>query len=370
MKINKNIMKSDEKATFELRALYGQYGYTQFKMGKFEEYELYVRNKDFIASDSVITFSDAGGKLMALKPDLTLSIVKNYHHVPGYVEKVYYSENIYRASKTAHSYKEIMQTGLECMGDIDLYHICEVTLLAAKSLAVISSNYVLEISHMGMIKGILQSVESDVKQQIIKCIGEKNIHEIGKICRAHNIDEDIYEAIETLVNTYGNFRKVLPKVRKLKLEGEAAEALKELEAICDILSANKMAKNLNIDFSIVNDMSYYSGVLYKGFIKGIPTSILSGGQYGKLMERMGKEGEALGFAVYLDSLDRLDASEKIYDFDVVLLYDECADMVRLLKAAKSLRESGAAVLVEREVPEKLTYRQLMKLENGEVKILE
>ena len=71
MRINSKLMKSDERATFELRALYQQYGYTQFKMGKFEEYELYVRNKDFIASDSIITFNDAGGKLMALKPDLT-----------------------------------------------------------------------------------------------------------------------------------------------------------------------------------------------------------------------------------------------------------------------------------------------------------
>ncbi len=87
MRINSKLMKSDERATFELRALYQQYGYTQFKMGKFEEYELYVRNKDFIASDSIITFNDAGGKLMALKPDLTLSIVKNYHHVPDMLRK-------------------------------------------------------------------------------------------------------------------------------------------------------------------------------------------------------------------------------------------------------------------------------------------
>ena len=71
MKINKNTMKSDEKATFELRGLYEKYGYSRFKTGKFEEYELYVRNKDFIAADSIITFSDTNGKLMALKPDLT-----------------------------------------------------------------------------------------------------------------------------------------------------------------------------------------------------------------------------------------------------------------------------------------------------------
>ena len=58
----------------------------------------------------MITFSGEGGKLMALKPDVTLSIVKNAPEEPGVVQKVYYSENVYR------DYREIRQAGLECVG--------------------------------------------------------------------------------------------------------------------------------------------------------------------------------------------------------------------------------------------------------------
>lgn len=363
-------MKSDEKATFELRALYQQYGYRQFKMGKFEEYDLYVRNKDFIASDSIITFSGNNGKLMALKPDLTLSIVKNYRHCPDYVEKVYYSENIYRAQKDVHSYKEILQTGLECIGDIDLFNICEVTVLAAKSLSAISSNYVLEISHMGLIKAVLHPLDDELKRQIVHHLGEKNLHEIKHLCHEHNIDEKTYTSIETLVTTYGNYKKVLDKLKKLNLENGAAAALSELETVCACLSANKLAKNINIDFSIVNHMSYYSGILYKGFVKGIPSSILSGGQYDDMLHRMGKKGGAIGFAVYLDSLDQLESYEREYDFDVVFLYDQNDDLAKVLGAAKALREDGLSVLVEKTIPPKLTYKQLMRLENGEVITLE
>ncbi|MCE2604206.1 ATP phosphoribosyltransferase regulatory subunit, partial [Pseudomonas aeruginosa] len=61
----------------ELRGLYEQYGYKKYKMSKFEEYSLYVENKDFLASDKVITFTDLDGRLLALKPDVTLSIIKN-----------------------------------------------------------------------------------------------------------------------------------------------------------------------------------------------------------------------------------------------------------------------------------------------------
>ena len=74
---NVQFLKDDEKAILSFRSLYQKYGYLPYKMSKFEEYDLYVKNKDFLVSDSVITFNDTNGKLLALKPDVTLSIIKN-----------------------------------------------------------------------------------------------------------------------------------------------------------------------------------------------------------------------------------------------------------------------------------------------------
>jgi ATP phosphoribosyltransferase regulatory subunit len=108
--IESKLLKNEEKAIFALRALYKGYGYLPYKMSKFEEYDLYVRNKDFLVSDSVITFNDTNGKLLALKPDVTLSIIKNTTDEAGCKEKVYYNENVYRVNKGAHGFKEIMQT--------------------------------------------------------------------------------------------------------------------------------------------------------------------------------------------------------------------------------------------------------------------
>ena len=97
--LNENILKNDEKAIYNLRSLYRRFGYSRFKMSKFEEYDLYVRNKDFLISDGIITFTDTNGRLLALKPDVTLSIIKNAKDIKGQVEKLYYNENVYRISK-------------------------------------------------------------------------------------------------------------------------------------------------------------------------------------------------------------------------------------------------------------------------------
>ena len=153
------IWANEEQAVFALRELYQRYGYTPYKMSQFEEYDLYVRNKDFLISDRIITFSGEGGKLMALKPDVTLSIVKNAPEEPGVVQKVYYSENVYR------DYREIMQAGLECVGDLTRYDIAEVVLLAVRSLALLGRRYVLDISHMGLLAAVLERCGFDAKKR-------------------------------------------------------------------------------------------------------------------------------------------------------------------------------------------------------------
>ena len=77
MLINDKILQNQEKIIFALRELYLNSGYTPYRMSKFEEYDLYAKNKDFLVSDNVITFTNTDGKLMPLKPDVTLSIIKN-----------------------------------------------------------------------------------------------------------------------------------------------------------------------------------------------------------------------------------------------------------------------------------------------------
>lgn len=359
-----SVLKNDEKAIFELRGLYRKYGYAQYKMSKFEEYDLYVRNKDFLVSDNIITFTDTDGKLMALKPDVTLSIIKNGADKKDSVQKVYYNENVYRISKGSRSYKEIMQVGLECIGDIDDYCIYEALMLAAESLKNISGEYVLDISHLGIVSAVIDSlgVPDKLKHRIIKCIGEKNTFGISEICAEVGANPE--NALK-LVSTYGPSKKVIPVLKEMNI---AKEAVAQLEKIIALLENG--GYNVNMDFSVINDMNYYNGFVFKGFIKGISSGVLSGGQYDKLMQKMGRTSGAVGFAVYLDMLERLTDNDNKYDVDAVILYDADCDIDALNNAIKLLSADGKSVTAQRSVPEKVKYRQLLKLQERGVEILE
>ena len=144
-----SVLRGDERAGILLRELYGRHGYLPYHMSKFEPYDLYARNKRFLVSENVLTFTDTDGRLMALKPDVTLSIVKNLPDTGGASQKVCYQEHVYRAG--AGGWREIMQTGLECIGRIDLPAMGEVLSLAAESLALLGPDYLLDIGRMGIV---------------------------------------------------------------------------------------------------------------------------------------------------------------------------------------------------------------------------
>lgn len=361
-----------EKVIFDLRALYNRYGYTQYKMSKFEEYDLYARNKDFLVSDRVITFMDTNGRLMALKPDVTLSIVKNTKDAPGALQKLYYNENVYRAAKGTGSFKEIMQVGLECLGDVDDYCIGEVLLLAAESLRSISGDCILDISHLGLLSELIDAigVPEHGKAQVLACIGQKNPHELDALCRQWGVEPENIEKLKRLPALTGTPAAVLPQVKALLTGLPGMRSLEQLEGILALLDHSGMGSILRIDFSEVDNIHYYNGIVFKGFINGVPNSVLSGGQYDKLMRKIGRKAGAIGFAVYMDTLERLDDRQKEYDVDTVLLYGPEADLARLQAQAQLLRSQGKSVAVQRQLSPDTRCKTVLKFNGKEVETLE
>lgn len=343
------LLKKEEQVIFDLRAVFEQYGYRKFKMSKFEEYDFYADNKNFLSSETILTFTGLDGKLLALKPDVTLSIIKNTKGDRRIPERVYYNETVYRARKGAGEYKEIMQVGLEYIGEVDAYATLEVLQLAEKSLQAISEDYILDLSHMGLVAGLLEETKlpNAQKKAILHCIREKNMHEIRKICNAFGLAEEVTNRLEKLAGLYGSLEETLTEVKALCCNDMMRQAAEELEAISRCLKMGGNEKKVHLDFSIVNDMDYYNGIIFQGFIQGIPTSILSGGRYDNLLRKLGKDADAIGFAVSLDLLERLDTSEKAYDVDTLLLYEDGADVAALAQAAQMLTDHGQSVLVQK-----------------------
>ena len=361
---NNSMLTAEERIINELRGMYSKRGFVPFKMSKFEEYDLYVKNKDFLMGGSIISFTDTDGSLLALKPDVTLSIIKNAEVQAGVKEKVYYNEHVYRPSGSTHKFKEIMQMGLECIGDVDGYDVCETIALAAQSLAVIDGDFVLDLSHMGLVGALLDEagINGDGRRELMGYVSEKNAHQAQALLKTLGVRDELSDRILRLLSLRAPLALAAESLSQLVTTEDGRAAVEEISMIARLLTDGGFADKIFFDASVMSDMNYYNGIVFRGFISGISEGVLSGGRYDSMMKKMGKDSSALGFAIYLDLLEGLEDVRDEFDVDVLLVYDEKIDTGRVFSRVNELVRAGYSVSAQKSVPEGVRYRVLERME--------
>ena len=338
-----------ERAGLELRGLYERYGYRKYRMGQFEEYSLYMDNKNFLSSENVIVFTDLDGRLMALKPDITLSIVRHAAKEPAAAEKLYYNETIYRPSAESHTFKEISQMGMEYIGVIDRYATSEVLLLAAKSLEAFGLPWLLEISDMRFVVGLLDALglQDGLRSRALIALGQKNRPALTAIAAEAGLAGPDAEALAAPAGLYGPWETTLAQARGLCRSAGMAEALEELEAICRSITRER-AERIQLDFSLAGHTDYYNGVLLRGYLEGLPRAVLVGGRYDGILKKLGKAGGGIGFGLDLSEIAQLPGDSGETPLDLLVRYTEDADPAAVAASVADAADSGLRVRALRQ----------------------
>lgn len=356
-----NYLKQEEKILSELTALYESRGYKKYKPSCFEEYSLYLNNLDFLISKNVITFSGASGRLLALRPDVTLSIINHIKVSDNETQKLFYTEKVYRQSAGIAEFREINQTGVEVIGEVDAVCEAEILMLVADTLAIISPDYLLDVSHMGFAEGLISSFKVSAEDQIIAyaLLREKNLHDFEEFAERNNLSQQQIDAFTTAVKVSGNAKSAVSEIKKVAFNKEMTEATAHLETLIDTLTNLGYGDRLNVNFSIANNADYYNGVIFNGYIDGVPHSVLSGGRYDNLLAKMGKRSQAIGFALYLGELERYFKPDGNF-VDSLIIYDD-KTQVKALELSNKILAEGKTVRLARSAPDGVKFGKLINL---------
>jgi ATP phosphoribosyltransferase regulatory subunit len=360
------ILRREEQITLYLRGLYERCGYRKYRMGKFEEYDLYLENKNFLKSPNVITFHDLDGRVLALKPDVTLSIAKHTHATGESREKFYYLENVYRLDKPSGGYREISQLGLECIGSLGVVALYEVLALAQKTLAAISESHRMQLSHMGFLVALFDGlgIAAADRASLLECIRGKNKHELKKRAQEAGITPAAAAMLMTAADLCGDFTATVKRARDIAITQNMTDALDQLEKVYELLAAAGQQEGIILDFSLVSDIDYYDGIVFQGYVQGVPRALLTGGCYGNLLKKFGRDLNAIGFAVYLNELNLLFRDRTKVDVDMLILYSDDSDAPALIRLADKLMDEGKRIRLEKSIPAELRYTALYRFENG------
>lgn len=338
--MNLSFLKSEERIALALKSLYKSFGYAEYKLSSFEEYALYAENVRFLPEREVIAFQ-ADGKLLALRPDVTLSVAKNLS--PVGTSKLFYDETVYR--KSADGFSEVRQIGVEIVGRVDGVARAELCALALGTMNAVGRKFVLDVSHVGVVEKLLDwaGLDEAGKAFARNCMVSKNAHDFARYCQSAGCLTDGARALLTLINLPARPAEGLEKLKEIGKRVDLSAEIAELEEFASLADGQ-----VNVDFSIGGDADYYNGVIFKGYIEGVPRAVLSGGRYDNLLSKFGKKAQAVGFALYLGELGAC-LHEPPQTAEVAVLYND-ENGRRALERAEGLRRAGKRTLVCRTLP--------------------
>lgn len=334
--MNANLI-NENSIVSNLINIYERFGFKKIRLSKFEDYNLYNNNKDFLQTEHILTFMNLNGNLKSLRPDVTLSIVKKVlKDNEKETQKIYYIEDIYKI--VSNEYEEIPQVGVEIIGKLNNYSNLEIISMAIESLKSINKNYILEISNIDFISAIFDEInlEENLKIEILNNIYLKNKHDLEKLLNK-NVDCKYKKYILSFIELSGNYKDILKKLKSLIINKKMQKSYEELKSLSFVFELYNNFDKILLDFSIESQLGYYNGIIFKGYIKESNDIILSGGRYDKLLNKFNSNKNAIGFAIYMDKLYE---KNKTSDFiDILILYKSGDENILLNEVRKFMNKN-------------------------------
>ncbi len=279
-------------------------GYEQVITPTLEFYDVYSRAADYLPQETMYKLTDGRGRLMVLCPDGTVPIARlaatrlSEETMPL---RIWYQHRTYRMLPDLKAKRtEIDQIGIELIGASSLMSDLEAVDLAAQALESVQENYRLELCHIGFFHAVMDRLEApaDVKEEIRLCIEQKNYAALSDLLEPY-AGQQAASALHRLPRLFGG-PDVLEQARGLIDDEAAHRSLDKLERIYSMLCELGLSSKILLDLSLVNLADYYTGIIFKGYLDGIGTDVLSGGRYDRLLSDFGVPMPAIGFAFDAD----------------------------------------------------------------------
>ena len=160
---------------------------------------------------------------------------------------------------------------------------------------------------MGFVTALLDTLHVDAaaRPRLLELLRDKNTHELHAAALQSGLDEAAANALTAILSLYGPFGTTLAAARSQCQCEAQRDALLELQSLQNELG--DAGRGMQLDLSLAGDMEYYNGLVFSGYVAGVPRAVLKGGRYDLLAQRFTPGACALGFALYLDELERLSA---------------------------------------------------------------
>lgn len=372
--IHSNEYQRKEYLITNIKELYKSFGYRQIQTPTFEYYDLFYGIEGTIDLDEMIKMIDENGKILVLRPDVTTPIARMVAaHYKSSSEnlKFSYITNVFRMNDGKNGIKrEFTQAGVEYLGNNKVEADGEVIALAIRSLLNCGiKEFKIDIGQICFFKGLLKelNISSSEGKNIRKLVERKNYPELETLIKGINTKQEIKEAMLAMPFLYGKPKDVLKAAKKYIFNDQIADAIENLSELCNVLVDYRYENYFDIDLGLVNQLDYYTGLVFKGYSLNHGKEILSGGRYDNLTKQYGYQLSATGYGMNINELlkaiykDNKNEDFKCYSDYLILYPVECRK--KGLYLADELRKKDFIVETDSYKGDSLSYIKDAKSRN-------
>ena len=350
-----------------IRTTFNNFGYREVQTPIFEKLELFTAKSGETIIEELYSFTDKGGRELALRPELTAPVIRFYVEklqMEPKPLKLFYFGNCFRYDRPQKGrYREFKQAGCEIIGADTPESYAELITVAYKILKNIGlKNIKLNIGNLNILASMFKNLKlTKENQKYLTPLIDKSLY------------EDIYEALQDFGvknKEITDFLEVLQtsdinKVKNfVKKDETAMQEISKLEEILTLLKTSFDVKNFQIKMSIVRGLDYYKNVVFEIEAPdlGAEKQLCGGGAYELISLFGGKETPTAGFAIGFDrtllALEHEKFKFPTMELDVYIIPVNDEMIKKSLEIAQDLRDENISTdidLLRRGISKSLKY---------------
>ena len=287
--------------------LFQHRGYSELTTPNVEYYDIIPAAGHPLSQESMMKCVERTGKLLVMRPDNTVAIGRvaatKLSALPLPL-RLYYNQTVFRSDDiNTGARTEIDQCGIELIGAQGIRADLEILSMAIDALEACGvTDYHIEIGHVGYFSALLDGLgASEETQNALRQLVEKKDFVAYRAMLKPYLQTEAGKALWNLPRMFGG-PQVLEQAKGLSgIEG-AQKAISYLEEIYQVLSDAGLSDHVQFDLGLIQNIEYYTGMIFRGFVQGAGSNVISGGRYDRLIGQFGKEIPATGFGLDVDAV--------------------------------------------------------------------
>ncbi len=288
--------------------VFKSYGYNSVETPTLEFYDVFANNAGTIKQERMFKFFDEAGRILVLRPDLTTPVARmaatKLKDEPLPL-RLSYCGTAYRMDHSGGSkQRQFTQSGIELIGVSDAKADAEVISVTIDSFLKCGlTSFQIDLGQVEFFKGLCEQIglSDDESEELRAIVDRKEFFAIEKLLEKYEINDEILKIVVNLPTLFGDI-SVIDSINKDVLTEKSKKALDNIIEIYSILKDYGYEKYISIDLGMLQDLNYYTGLIFKGFAHSIGYPVCSGGRYDTLIGEFGTPLAATGVAIGLDRL--------------------------------------------------------------------